>query len=49
MGMKKKENIPILNLVMGNHDYWNIEKITKKKSKNYLKKKQKKSLFHIKK
>ena len=23
-GNEKKENIPILNLIMGNHDYWNI-------------------------
>ena len=49
MGMKKKENIPILNLVMGNHDYWNIEKNNKEEKQKLFEKKTKEKPFSHKK
>jgi len=30
-GNEKKENIPILNLIMGNHDYWSLQRNYSKK------------------
>ena len=33
-GDKEKENIPILNYIMGNHDYWNINGIENPKENN---------------
>ena len=51
-GDEKKENIPILNLVMGNHDYWPFKEIidTKKneEKQKLFEEKLKKNLFHIK-